>query len=288
MPQISNNGVLTPQTKAFYQRAMHVLNEAGVPFLVGGAYALNCYAGIERHTRDFDIFVKKTDSAHALDVLAAVGYDTELTFPHWLGKAYNSQKEYIDVIFSSGNGVAVVDDLWFQNAVHGTVLDVPAWLCPAEEIIWSKSFIMERERFDGADIAHIIHARGPMLNWEHLLNRFGADHWRILFTHLVLFGFIYPEEKTKIPAWVMASLMEKLSGELKPASGDDNGNGRRAWNKEQCTNVVNHDGTCQGTLLSRQQYLVDLDKWGYRDARVVPLGNMTPEETAIWTDAIGR
>lgn len=284
MPQIINNGVLTPQTKAFYQRAMHVLNEAAVPFLVGGAYALNCYTGIERHTRDFDVFVKKTDSARALDVLARAGYDTELTFPHWLGKAYNNQKEYIDVIFSSGNGVAVVDDIWFQRAVKGAVLDVPAWLCPAEEIIWSKSFIMERERFDGADIAHIIHARGPVLDWERLAQRFGDDHWRILFSHLVLFGFIYPQEKTKIPSWVMKFFMERMAAELKPLKGAESLQASTA----QCTNVVNHDGLCQGTLLSRQQYLVDLDKWGYKDARVTPLGNMTPEETAIWTDAIGR
>jgi hypothetical protein len=28
--------------------------------------------------------------------------------------------------------------------------------------------------------------------------------------------------------------------------------------------------------------------WGYVDARVFPLGHMTPEETAAWTEAIGK
>ena len=43
---------------------------------------------------------------------------------------------------------------------------------------------------------------------------------------------------------------------------------------------------CRGPLLSRAQYLVDVERWNYVDAREVPLGTMTPEEIAIWTKAI--
>ena len=32
-------------------------------------------------------------------------------------------------------------------------------LIPVEEMIWSKGLIMERERFDGADVTHLIRAR---------------------------------------------------------------------------------------------------------------------------------
>ena len=52
---------LNPRTRAFYVRTLAVLNEAGVPFLVGGAYALAKHAGIERHTKDLDIFVRRND-----------------------------------------------------------------------------------------------------------------------------------------------------------------------------------------------------------------------------------
>lgn len=45
---------------------------------------------------------------------------------------------------------------------------------------------------------------------------------------------------------------------------------------------------CQGTLLSRAQYLVDVDEWGYEDARVTPRGSMTPEQVAVWTAAIDK
>jgi hypothetical protein len=45
---------------------------------------------------------------------------------------------------------------------------------------------------------------------------------------------------------------------------------------------------CQGTLLSRAEYLIDIEQWGYEDARVLPRGPMTPEEIARWTAAIDR
>ena len=45
---------------------------------------------------------------------------------------------------------------------------------------------------------------------------------------------------------------------------------------------------CFGTLLSREQYLHDVQQLGYIDARLPPHGTMTPEEIAIWTEAIGK
>jgi len=43
---------------------------------------------------------------------------------------------------------------------------------------------------------------------------------------------------------------------------------------------------CRGTLISRAQYLVDLELWGYEDARLAPHGSMSEEEASIWTAAI--
>jgi hypothetical protein len=195
-----------------------------------------------------------------LRVLKEAGYHSELTFGHWLGKVYHGDR-FLDVIFSSGNGLCTVDDGWFQHAVEGDVLGVPARVVPVEEMIWQKSYIMERERFDGGDVLHLLRARGATLDWPRLLARFGP-HWRLLLGHLVFFGFVYPEEKDCIPPAVLRTLTERLSD--KAAS-----NGR----------------LCQGTLLSRMQYLIDTEEWGYRDARTAPHGKMTPEQVSAWTAA---
>jgi hypothetical protein len=243
---------------------MATLRAGDVPFLVGGAYALERYTGIVRHTKDFDVFVHPRDFERALVTLGAAGYATECTFPHWLGKA-TAEGEMVDLIFGAGNGVAVVDDTWFAHAVDDEVLGIPVRLCPAEEIIWSKAFIMERERYDGADVAHILRASADQLDWTRLLRRFAA-HWRVLFTHLVLFGFIYPSERQRIPAWVMRALARRLEREVTAASPSAR--------------------VCQGTLISRAQYLVAVECWGYADARLGADGTMSEEDAALWTAAI--
>jgi hypothetical protein len=45
---------------------------------------------------------------------------------------------------------------------------------------------------------------------------------------------------------------------------------------------------CRGTLLSRAQYLVDIEKWGYEDARLQPQGRMTEEDILRWTEPLGE
>ena len=52
---------LAPRAHAFYARTLAVLNETKIPFLVESAYALAEHAGIERHTKDLDIFVHARD-----------------------------------------------------------------------------------------------------------------------------------------------------------------------------------------------------------------------------------
>src|SRR6266545_4662741 len=99
------NDTLDPSAKEFYCHTLSVFEKAELPVLIGGAYAFGRYTGIERHTKDFDVFV--------------------------------------DVIFGSGNGIARVDDEWFAHATHDHVFDMPVLLCPPEEMIWSKAFIQE-------------------------------------------------------------------------------------------------------------------------------------------------
>jgi hypothetical protein len=144
----------TPEKAELYRTALDMLNRSGVPYMVGGTYAFQYYAGIARTTKDFDIFVRARDVHRVLGVLERAGFKTEITFSHWLAKAHHAGR-FIDVIFSSGNAVAEVDDEWFAHAVDEEVLGAPVKLCPAEEMIWSKALIMERERYDGADVAHL-------------------------------------------------------------------------------------------------------------------------------------
>jgi Nucleotidyl transferase of unknown function (DUF2204) len=245
-----------------YARGLAALNESGVPFLVGGAVAVAAYCGIRRYTKDLDLFVCERDVVRVLDVLTSIGFRTEATFPHWLSKAH-ADGHFIDVIFNSGNGEVPVDQEWFDHAFPAEAFGVPVAVCPAEETIWSKAFVMERERFDGADVAHLLLACASTMNWERLLRRFGG-HSRVLFAHLVLFGYVFPGQTDRIPRWVMDELSAR-------AQGDVSADARM----------------CRGTLLSREQYLPDLTR-GWHDARLAPHGSMSREAIALWTEAIER
>jgi putative nucleotidyltransferase-like protein len=246
----------------FYVDGLRRLRAAGVPFLVGGAFAYARYAKMHRDTKDFDIFLRRTDMQRAFDVFEAAGYRTELPFPHWLGKVY-FDGHFMDLIFSSGNGIAAVDDLWFDYAVDHDVLGLRLQLCPPEEMIWSKAFVQERERFDGADVMHLIRELGPTLDWPRLLSRF-ADRWRVLLSFIVTFGFVYPDRRDQVPRWVVDELA-------------------RRWSEDR---AEPQNRVCYGTLLSREQYLADIEQLGYRDARVTPDGPMTEEQVRIWTASI--
>src|SRR5216117_4004204 len=234
----------------FYTDALGKLQNTNIPFLVGGAFALSHYAHVPRETKDIDVFVKAEDLQSVLDAFERLGYQTEVPFPHWLGKIY-AGSHFMDVIFNSGNGVARVDDLWFDHAPRTNVLGILVRLSPVEEMIWSKSFIQERERFDGADVLHLLRETGPSLDWPRLLMRFG-DYWRVLFSHIILFGFVYPDKRQNVPTWVMEELTRRLTVSRPNLQSD----------------------VCYGTLLSREQYLHDVLQWKYRDARQEPEGAM--------------
>jgi hypothetical protein len=226
------------------QEALRALAGSGIPILVAGAYAFAEYTGIRRDTKDLDVFLRYRDLDAAFHVLERAGFRTELTDAGWIGKAWRGEW-FVDLIFSSGNGVAVVDDLWFHHARPAQVMGVDVLLAPPEEMVWSKSFVLERERYDGADVNHLLLHQGDTLDWGRLLYRFDR-YWEVLLSHVLLFRFAYPGDRSKVPDEVLETLVSRLEDEL----GTDH---PRAL--------------CRGPLISRVQYLHDLEHLGYEDGR---------------------
>ena len=256
---------VAPETAAFYRRALQTLADAGVPFLVGGAFAHACFTGIRRATKDLDLFIRRQDYEHIAELMRAQGWEAEMSYPHWLAKVYAGE-DFIDLIFNSGNGLTPVDDRWFDDNPQAVILGVPVRVANMEDGLLSKAFIQERERYDGADIAHLLQANAERLDWRGLLERFGRN-WRVLLAHLTLFGFIYPGERHRIPAWVMQELLARLAAEVRQPPAED-------------------PRICGGTLLSREQYLHDVEQLGYVDGRLTAASTMTEADVATWTAAI--
>jgi hypothetical protein len=241
----------------FYRTVVEKLNEAQVPFMLGGAFALRHYTGIVRDTKDLDLFLHSRDQERAMALFSEPAFKQEFTAPHWLTKIRN-QDLFVDFIFGSANGIAMVDDAWFQHASSAQIYGIPMKIIPAEEMIWSKAFIMERDRFDGADIHHLIYFRSERLDWTRLLSRFGANR-RVLLSHLILFGFAYPGFRSRVPAEVLDTLLQKLQNDRADVTGGE--------------------PVCKGTLLARSQYDIDLQN-RFLDGRIRPVGTLTPAQAA--------
>jgi hypothetical protein len=242
-------------TKDFYVHALAILDRSGAPYVVGGGYAMAYYTGIVRHTKDLDVFIRRQDRERVLDAFAIADYKTELTWPHFLVKALHDG-DFIDFLYNSGNGLCPVDDEWFKHSVRAEILGRPTPLCPPEEMLWSKAFVQDRNRFDGADVAHLILCQGRQFDWERLLRHF-RGHEGVLLAHLVFFTYVYPCQRDIVPGQVLDELYSVVR-----SAGTADGH------------------LCMGTYLSKDQYLHDIQNAGFADARVRPTGPLTPEEIA--------
>lgn len=232
------------RTRQVFRRAIDRLKAERVPFVVAGAFALNHYTGIWRNTKDLDLFCEPGVARRALDVLAAAGFETAVEEEHWLGKAFFSEV-MVDLIWGGGNWATQVDPHWFDRAREGKLFGRKVLVAPAEDIILSKAYVAGRERYDGTDIAHLIHAQGHTFDWPDLVARFG-DHWALLLQYLVLYRFVYPGDRDVVPA----SLIHELAGRIG-------------------TDAELGDGLAfRGPLVDRYAYLHDLRFGGRADPRV--------------------
>jgi len=243
-----------PPTRQFYVNVMTRLDDAKIPYVVGGGYAMAYYTGIARNTKDLDLFIRLKDRDRALRVLANVGYRTEFFYEFWIAKALSGEA-FVDILYNSGNGLCPVDDDWFKFGVDQEVLGYPTRLVPAEEQLWSKAFVQDRDRYDGADVAHLLLARADKMDWKRLVRRF-ERHERVLLAHLILFGYIYPREKLAIPGWVMEHLMNAIKHE----------------------NAGTGQPVCFGTNISQKGYGTALREWGFVDGRLKPNGPLSEEQ----------
>lgn len=231
------------QAHAFYHEALSMLSDSGAEFLLGGAFATFHYTGIYRDTKDLDIFCRSSDYPKIMKYFAAQGFRTELHDPRWIVKIFSGEY-FIDVIFNSVNNICTVDDSWFEHASNGTFAELPVQFISAEDLIWCKAYVQNRERYDGADINHVLLKYGSQLNWHRLMARLDL-HWHLLLTIVLQFQFVYPSDYQEIiPRWIFDELI------------------RRA--KEQYDLPPAQERVCRGPIIDNTQYRIDVVDWNYK------------------------
>jgi hypothetical protein len=233
---------LSPEQEQLYREILILLNRCGIPYAVSGAFALQQFTGIWRTTKDLDVFLTAANASAALDLLHSEGFRCEVCDPVWLAKAHRDGY-FVDFITGMSNGAITVTDSWIERSTPATVLDVPSRTLAAEELLVSKLFVTRRERFDGADIAHIIFASKGALDWNRVTTLTG-DHSEILLWALQLYQYIYPAQSAYVPAALWTKLIDQLRFE-----------------------ALNPDphARFRGSLIDENMFAIDVNEWGLDD-----------------------
>lgn len=238
---------ITPQyereAEEFYKNILKLLTGHKVRFLIGGTYAVKHYTGIDRPTKDIDIFVKAGDFPKILKLIKDAGYEVSVEDERWLSRVHKG-KYFIDIIFGSIPALWPITDSWFDQAPTGEVLGYKVLITPPEELVVSKAFRMKRSEFDGADVTHLILKKGARFDWKNLLSRMD-QYWEILLVHILLFRFTYPSEREIVPAWLLRELLARL--------------------RAQMAIPTPQDKVSRGSILSWHDYKQAVKDWGFKD-----------------------
>jgi len=225
-----------------YREVLTALNEHKVPYAVAGAVALEKYTGIWRETKDLDLFIEAHNVARALNHLQRCGFGCETLDPVWLSKAHRGEY-FVDLISGMSNGVIMVDGSWMKRTQPATIVGIETRIISPEDLIGSKLFVTRRERFDGADIAHIIYRTRGNLEWKRLLELAG-EHWEMLLWTLVLFRYIYPAHSDYVPSEFWEDLLSRYMLLV----------------REQ-----NPKAPFRGSLVDENMFSIDIKDWGLED-----------------------
>lgn len=231
------------EAHSFYREALELLNNSGANYMLGGAFAFFHHTGIFRDTKDLDVFCKSSEYPKIMKFFSGLGYKTELTDVRWLAKVFKNDY-YIDIIFDTVNNICTVDDSWYEFAVKAEFKGLKVLLVAPEELIWAKVYVQNRERFDGADVNHLILKTGKTLDWKRLLARL-EQHWHLLLSQIINFQFVYPSDFHEIiPRWLFDELLDRARVQFDlPASVER---------------------VCRGPIIDQTQYSTDIKEWNYR------------------------
>lgn len=228
--------------RSCYRDVLQAMQDAGIPCAVGGAFAFHRHTGIWRATKDLDLILVPESVTSALETLAAAGFETWVKDPVWLAKAIRDDY-FVDLITGVGNASLAVDPSWIERAIPDETLGVPCRVLGVEELLASKLFVARRERFDGADVVHLIRACGDRLDWGRVLQLLDA-HWELLLWSLVLFAYVYPGRTDLVPERIWADLTTRF------------------------LDRVTHphpEFPSRGTLVDPLMFAIDVNEWGERD-----------------------
>lgn len=173
-----------------------------IGLLLGGAFGLARYIGRWRNTKDLDFFIMREQRDALVDVLNNEGFcDYYDEAPYDRSWIYRGIREgvVVDLIWTLPNHRTRVDATWFEHAVGLPMRGRTFQAVPAEELLWIKLYVLQRDRCDWPDLLNLLSAVSGELDWNRLIRRLGSD-LPLLHSLLVLYNWLCPVRARSLPA----------------------------------------------------------------------------------------
>ncbi len=188
--------------------AIRAARKHNTPVALGGAFAMAAYIGEFKGTKDLDLYVLPEDKDRMISALTELGmkdlYEEQSYDRRWIYRSTGSGA-IIDIIWAMANMTATVDRQWLERGLEIRVRGETMRVLPPEELIWTKLYVLQRDRCDWPDILNILYATSSGLDWNRLLDRIGDD-WPLLAGVLSVFGWMFPCRAIELPQWVRDAL----------------------------------------------------------------------------------
>lgn len=149
------------------KRAAASLQDAGVPFALGGGLACWVRGGPETE-HDIDFMVKPPDAERALDTLTKAGFRPQKPPEDWLYKAYDGDV-LIDVIFNPRGGP--IDDGVLERAEELEVNAVRMPVMKLEDVMVTKLLALREHEVDFESVLEIARTLREQIDWNDLRRR---------------------------------------------------------------------------------------------------------------------
>jgi Uncharacterised nucleotidyltransferase len=163
------------------RRAALVLQEADVPFVLGGGLACWARGGPETE-HDLDLMVRPEDAERALAAFAAAGIKTEKPPEQWLYKAWDGDV-LIDIIFAPKGGS--IDDAIFERADEMEVAAVRMKVMALEDVMVTKLLALGEHELDYESVLEIARSLREQIAWDDVRSRTGESAYARAFFCLV-------------------------------------------------------------------------------------------------------
>jgi hypothetical protein len=170
--------------------AAGILQEAGVPFVLGGG--LSAWArGGPRSEHDVDFLLRPEDAEKARAALEAAGWRTEKPPEGWLYKTWHENGALVDLIFDPASG-PITEEL-IERSPEAEVMALRVHVSTLEDVMVAKLLAITEQEPDFSAALEWARALREQIDWDDVRARTEASPFaKAFFTLVEGLGIVEP------------------------------------------------------------------------------------------------